>query len=479
MSTELATIVKTLEAREHLREAVLTELFDKQREIYDDPRGFIACHHGRRFGKSECVPRFAVIGAMDAGFKETVLLCAETKQKARALYWADLLALLHRHKLTDWHVNAAESIITTPWKSTIVLWGASDLQAVNLIRGFKLKLVLADEVATWGSQHTAGLLESFVYDVCEPALGDVNGRMMLLGTPSITRIGTWFEICEGFRPGWSVHKGDVRQNPKFPRDPMEFLEEVLDRNGWDWTTATFRREYLGEFVNDEEAQVYKYAPERNLAEMPEDYDVDRWVHTLGVDFGLRDECAWTVIASHPHEKDIWVIHSHKTADLLPDEASRVTEALVGKYHPDVLVGDSGGMGVSYVEHWNRRFDAGLQMVAALKKDKRGMIDLMNGELMSGRMRLVMGKTVPLQEEFATLPWAADGLTANKMFAAHCSDSCLYAYRHHQSYLHEHPVRRVFRGPSDPDSDEALEALEARHRDREDSDFWETDDYDAG
>ena len=127
---------------------------------------------------------------------------------------------------------------------------------------------------------------------------------------------------------------------------------------------------------------------------------------LGVDFGLRDECAWTVVTSHPHEQEVFVIHSHKTADLMPEEASRVTEALVSKYRPDVLVGDSGGMGVSYVEHWNRRFDAGLQMTPALKKDKRGMIDLMNGDLMSGRMKLVADAAAPLQEEFATLPWAA-------------------------------------------------------------------------
>jgi hypothetical protein len=336
----------------------------------------------------------------------------------------------------------------TPWKSRIQFWGISDQGSADMLRGFKMKSARFDEVATY-----AKLLKHLVQDVMKPALADTGGTLTLAGTPSVTRAGAWFDICcRGFG-NFSVHHWDMRQNKKFPRDASLVLAEALADLGGDPMNATYQREWLGLFVDDPLMQVYQYLADRNDAPArPKHYDKALWFHTIAADFGVNDDCAWTVLGSHPHEPVTWGLQSFKRAGLLTDESADVLVKLCAQYEPLKLVGDSGGLGKPYVEEWNRRYagrkvsgDYALPtMLAAQKQDKRAAIEFVNNELrIPGRVRFVQPDCSPLTEELQSLPWAdPQRLKEHPGYPNHCSDSFLYAMRTHDAYLNEAPERRL-------------------------------------
>jgi hypothetical protein len=471
---ELAAVVAELAQRERTRSAIRGELFDLQLQTCDDPAQFRALHSGRRAGKSEFIPRAAACDAMDAGFDEVVIIGAETQKKAKALHWLKLRAVVRRHNL-QLTANKQDGTWETPWGSRVVFWGLKDEGAVDLMRGFNVKAAYFDEVATY-----AALLDHLVFSVMEPTLGTTGGTMTLCGTPSVTRAGPWFDICSGATPGWSVRKWDALVNKRFPSNPRNpdaaaWFRSVCERNGWTEDNATFQREYRGEFVDDPGMQVYRYLASRNDVDaMPPGYDPKTWSHTIGVDFGVNDDCAWVILASAPHSKVVYVLRAQKRIGLLTDEAAKVTAELCEEFKPERLVGDSGGLGKPYVEEWNRRHAGKTKegtepqpgqygmpaMLAADKQEKRSAIDFVNAELGATppRLRFVQPSCKPLTLELQTLPWGDENrLKEHPGHANHCADAMLYAERKHMAYLNEAP------GPSlaDRDPDEAMAWQEAQ------------------
>ena len=439
--------------REQWCAALVGEMFEGQRDVHFDPAQFRADHSGRRAGKTERLPRSACIDAINAGFNEVVLVGAETKDKAKTLHWGNVSALIARHKL-PFAPNAMRGAFTTPWGSAIQFWGMRDRKAMDLIRGFKLKSAEFDECATF-----APLLKALKQDILEPALGDTGGHATFSGTPSITRAGNWFEICSGVQPGWSIHRRTVLDNPKFPRDARAWLDSVLAGNKWADDDATYLREYMGMFVNDTAAQVYRYLSSRNdIDALPADYDRRKWLHVIGTDFGMNDDCAWTVWTAHPHRHEIYCVRSFKSAGLLTDEAARVAAELCEEFHPVDMPADTGGLGKPYAEEWNRRYAGKLgmpQMRPADKLGKRAHIDLINTDYRTGRIRVVRSECLELCSEQEALPWHASRLREDPGFANHCCDSALYGYMSVRAYAHEAPEPRL----ADRDRDEGALWLE--------------------
>lgn len=468
--------------------AIRADLFDRQLQLYDDPSRSKAAHPGRRSGKSELVPRAALLDVFKAGFEETIIIGAETQKKARALHWAKLARLVLRFDL-PLRPNKSEGTWSTPWGATIVFWGVKDKGAVDLLRGFKLRSAYFDEVATY-----APLLKYLTRDVVQPALSDTGGTLYLLGTPSVTRAGPWFEICNGDVAGWSVHHWTMLENKRFPRDPRDALFEVLQRNKWTEDNATYQREWLGRFVNDIEAQVYQYLASRNdVVGLPAHFDLATWLFVIGADFGTRNPCGWVVWGWHPHERDLYAVHAEKHRGLLTDQAAKVTGELCETYRPIGLVGDVGGLGKPYAEEWNQRYagrNKNLEhpapheyampiMKAADKQGKFGHIRIMNGDLGTGRIHIVQDACKDYSDELATLPYYKldvpdDQLKEHPGHENHLCDGGLYGYIETRTYLNEAPEPSL--ADRDPDDAAAwlehLEAQEAAQRARgEDWERW--------
>lgn len=428
----------------------LRDLFEAQRKVAKSKARYKSVTTSRRGGKTILLCALAAEALEASGPDEATVYLARTRGAAKELLWAKLKAIASAHSL-PWTFHESELRVETLKGGVLLVRGAegSDPEEEReKLRGLKLRRALLDEPATY-----SGTLKILLRDVIEPAIGDLRGDIIVTGTPGLTQAGSWYEISTGKLSKWECHHWTIRDNPFFP-DAETYLGNVLTENGWTEDHPTYQREYQGVWSVDESVGVYRFAASRNgIDALPSGYGQD-WTHTIGVDFGMVDDCAWAVLASPPHSQDVFVVKAFKRPNLLPEQAALVTQELVQQYRPVVLVGDAGGLGKPYVEAFNRRF--GGRMVAAQKSEKLAHIALMNGDFQAGRLKVVMPECEALVEELQTLPWANDNKDKeHPSYANHLCDAALYAARHHRAYLHE-PVKVAPSTRMDPDSPEWLE-----------------------
>lgn len=406
-----------------------SQLFTAQQKVFKAPGRFKVVTTSRRAGKTILLTTLAAEALENSGPDEVTLYIARTRSAAKELIWQKLKSLSTTHKL-NWVFHEGTLRIETPAGGVLLVRGAegSDPQEEReKIRGLKLRRALLDEPATY-----SGTLKILLRDVIEPAIGDLNGDIIITGTPGLVQAGSWYEISSGKIPKWKKFHWTIKDNPYF-RNSESYLATVLVENHWTEDHPTYQREYLGRWSTDDSVTVYKFNRDRNTVTNLPDYNQDTWIHTIGVDFGMVDASAWSVLASPPHQNITYVIEAFKRTNLLPEQAAEVTQKLVKKYNPITVVGDAGGLGKPYVEAYNRRF--GGRMLAANKTEKRAHIELLNGDLQAGRFLLLMPDAESLAEEMEQLPWADESRTKeHPAYPNHCVDSANYSWRHHRAYL---------------------------------------------
>jgi hypothetical protein len=428
--------LRALERHYTLRAAVYDECHPHQRAYLADDAQYAAALCGRRSGKTEADARLIGLALEAAGADEWVTYAAVTRGLAKDLIWSRLVQFCERHELA-WTMREHEGLIQTPRGGAFRLFGFDKLPELEKLRGYKVRCAIFDEPATYASH-----LRKIVTESVGPALGDVRGKLRINGTPGPVCAGYWFEASTG-RVGkfcsrkFSLHHWTAVENTKFPRDPREWFDEEKRENGWTDESATFRREYLAEWVDDPEALVYAFVGARNLRAAP--CVTSDWLITLGVDFGLRNECAWTVLGSDPHSRETYALASRKVENLIPDEAAEHTREYVERYRPSKIVGDAGGLGAPYIETYNRRYGqrAGHFMHPADKLGKRGHIDALNGDLRVPRLWIDPEACSDLVDEIQHLPWKDEWRKEeHPNYPNHCTDSLLYSHTCHVSYWHE-------------------------------------------
>lgn len=430
MSHVLVTLADSLLGPHwRLKEQIRATMFDKQLELHDDPAQFKATPTGRRGGKSDGMPKSSALDVLDAGFNEAVLIGAETLKKSVSLHWQNIAKLTAEHQL-PLTPKVGEGAWVTPWGARIQFWGMHDKGAVELIRGFKLKAARFDEVATY-----AGLLPRLVEHVLEPALGDTMGQCTLYGTPSVTRSGPWFEICEGTEAAkWAVKRWDVRDNPHFwvgKGGGAAWLQTILTRNKWTWQNPTFQREYLGIFTNDTDSIVVQYDARRDdLATMPDGYSL-AWKHVVGVDYGYNDAFAIVVLAVDPYSLTKVVAHADKAAHLTYDAAADMLATVLERYGSQLVVCDPAGGGKPFYETFNRRYGEKLGVnVRSAHKVAGSLVEsyrFQNTELRGDRLKVLQPAAKQLTDEWLVLPWKDEWRDEpDDAYEQDCTDAARYA-----------------------------------------------------
>lgn len=441
----------------------VADLFPAQREVHRSKSRWKCVTTSRRGGKTILLTALAAEALEASGPDEVTLYIAKTRSAARELIWQKLKQLAQQYSLA-WDFNESTLRVTTQRGGVLLVRAAegSDPQEEReKLRGLKLRRALLDEVATY-----TGTLKVLLRDIIEPSLGDLQGDCILTSTPGFVKAGAFYDISSGSVPKWECFRWTIRDNPHF-LNAEKYLADVLRDNGWTPDHPTYQREYEGQWSTDSSVTVYRYVASHNLVDTIPEYSRATWVHTLGVDFGMVNATSWTVVASHPHKTDSYVIKSFSRHNLLPDEVADITHRLVTEFQPYSLVGDSGGLGKPYVEAYNRRY--GGNMVAANKTEKLAYIRLINGDFQSGKLKLLKCETEALAAELEQLPWADE--TQQREHPAYLNDRCdslLYSWRKHRAYLHEAPKPREVKPILTPDSDEWL-ALEIKNQTRK---WWD-------
>lgn len=397
--------------------------------------------------------------------------------------------------------------------SVILFRGADSRSEIEKLRGGKYDGVIIDECKSFNPI----IFTELVQDVIEPALGDRNGVIILVGTPGDVLAGPFYEAtCEqpivfrgadgvdrasNHRYGvpvdlqyiWSFHTWTLQDNVEVPHLWTLALATKAQR-GWSDDHPTWRREYLGHWVASTNRLVYRFVPSLHEynGELPLDH---KWRFVLALDVGYHDADAIVVWAYASTSFDVYVVHAQKRAKLNITQLAGWIHEVRATYcdnRPEVMTGDFGGLATKVFEELAAIH--GLPFEPAEKKEKNDFIEILNTEYDAGRIHILaypdqpqtddMGKPLTLSAELLTNRWLEKtlGTPKRKEDPATPNDLCdahLYGWRWCDHRRAQPPDRRPTTGTTEwwlerqrLEFEAAVaQHLRSRNDDRLDHDWW--------
>lgn len=397
------------------------ELFPQQLTFISDTAHRKAALCTRRAGKSH-VAAIALILAAISKSNTVALYLALTRRSAKAIMWFKLKELDRIYKL-GLTFSESELIVHFTNGSRIVLFGADLENLADRLRGDAYIRVVIDEAQSYGSH-----LQMLIDDVLEPATLDHRGDIVLIGTPGPSPIGTFFEATTN-ATSWSTHKWSLLDNPHLPH-AAEWLTDLRASRGWTDENPTWRREYLGEWVQDESALVYRgFKRHRNVFKL---LPAASWEYIIGMDLGWHDQTTFSVVAYSKHQPCAYVVRSFGRSELHISRIAEVLGSLVNEFSPIAIIADTGGLGKSICEELKSRYS--LPIRAAEKTEKMTAIEAMNGDFIDGRI-LIHESCTDLMTQYEQLTWDEKRLHENPSMRNDLCDCSLYALRFSRHYWH--------------------------------------------
>jgi len=374
--------------------------------IQDRARWKIACC-SRRAGKTHACAILLLTYALEVP-ESLCLYVTLTRLSGKRIVWRRLLKLNREYGLGG-KPDRSELTLELPNGSEIRIMGAKDDAEVDKIRGIDPapRLVVIDE-----AQAFRPYVQELVEDALEPMLIETKGTMVLIGTPGKVRSGYFYDACAAAPPemmerlnvsppmndnagdeedsgtiarAWSVHHWTIADNP-FIDDVEDELAAIRKRKRWTKDAPTYQREYLGRWVAEHDALVYKYDQERNGYVSLPDVSGLEWHCILMVDQGYWDADAIGALWFRKGHPGVWLeeVHHERKAsggDLV--EAARA--AWLARKGRCIRLGwDEGGGGTKTAEDARR---LGLPVEPAEKAGKVAGIEQTNTALLSACLKV--------------------------------------------------------------------------------------------
>jgi hypothetical protein len=454
----------------------------KQRAAYDDPSNNKVVLCPRRSGKSFAKAVAAYEKSSRRPDSESLIL-STTRGHARMTVGNALDRLVRDYDLPlkERSLDGRFFYHNTQTNHRIWVAGCKDFREAEKLRGDRLDQVLIDECGAFtiipdmtkddGSGNGKQLLEYLVEDILSPRLMDSGGNMWLSGSPGVVLKGYWWEITtgDGKKPKWpAYHTWSVFENP-FMKNVRAELEERKRIFGWDETSATYQREWLGRWVEDLDALIYRYEARKNhidLGEWPG--CIDRlnaqwggsitWI--LGSDIGHNDATTFILTASkHGMPWRVFVRAWGGTEMLtlkVGAELMRVKRDLETRGQRLAhIVMDPGGGGKKTAEDMGGTFH--IPVEAAEKQHKAAGVRMLQSALMAGHALVNAVECGPLLAEWSVLPWNAERTNHSDNYPDDFSDGGVYAFRRHPRHEAWDKV------PPIPGSVEAINAEADAHK----------------
>ena len=433
-------------------------LLPQQMEYIADETRLKTALCSRRAGKTYASCYYLIETAMKHA-ESTCAYIALTRSSAKKLMWSELQRANRKYYL-NMHFNNSELTATFPNHSQIMLTGANDEADIDKLRGLKYQLVILDEAGSFG-RHIDALVE----EVLEPALIDCDGTLAMIGTPTASCSGFFYEASTGLRPGFSQHHWTILENSYIPH-AAEYLDRKRDSKGWSADNPVYQREWCGRWVRSDDSLVYRYHSHNIVDDLPDDFDFE---FILGVDLGYHDATAFVVMAYCRDLPHVFIVDCQKQSKMLPTDIAERIGDLAAEYDFTRIVADTGGLGKSIVEEFKIRY--GLPIYPAEKTKKLSYIEMMNADLADGILKVTRGSDI--LDEWRNLQWDEDHRKEDGRFENHLADAALYAWRECRHYRYEAPIEPPKYGT--PEYWDMIEdkhwAESAKNLDRNDSDRW--------
>lgn len=207
--------------------ALNVKLHDKQLEVFNDNHRFKVIAAGRRFGKSRLAAWTLLIEALKSKEKD-VFYVAPTFQQAKDIMWGMLKELGHE-VIASAHENTA--VLTLVNGRKIYLKGSD---RPDTLRGVGLAYVVLDEYAD---------MKPNVWEqILRPALADVQGSAMFIGTPKgRNHFYEIFKLGESHRDDeWEAFHYTSYDNPLIPKKEIDAAKGSM-------SSFAFRQEFMSSF----------------------------------------------------------------------------------------------------------------------------------------------------------------------------------------------------------------------------------------
>lgn len=401
-----------------------------------------------------------------------------TRLSAKGIIWKDVLKQIDRNNDLGMQFNGSELTATTRNGSVIYITGVdAEEDEMHKLLGKKWKLVILDEAQAYSID-----LRALIYGVLGPAVVDQGGTICMLGTAGNLTQGLFYDVTTNKEPGWKLFQWSAHDNPYVAKQWKAELEDIQKNRPMFMETSLFKQWYLNKWVVDEEAKVYKFNPERNLAShLP--YELSDWHYVLGLDLAHSpDSTAFVVGAYHEGDPTLYLVYSYKSTEMdITDVAEKVRELDV-KYKFEVKVVD--GANKQAVAELNNRH--GTNLIPADKTGKVDFITLMNDDFIQGKIKC-LPETKELQDEYQKLIWITDAngkvkepKKENPVIHQDLADGALYLWRYCYQYLFTQTFK-TFKDFSKQESWEPLhiEKLQEQVKNSQNPDHLELDPTNEG
>lgn len=437
--------------------------FDVQTNFILDPSKQKAAQCDRRSGKSYGMGVYLFKTCLENP-GVSCLYVALTRGSAQRIMFKDIFKVINRRYKLNIKFNEIALTATFPNGSVIYCLGMDQSEKEQeKALGQKFKLAVIDECASFRND-----LRKIVYSTIQPALADLEGTLVMIGTTSNLTRGLFFDVTTGKEGGWSVHKWSHKDNPYTGKQVERQIARLKAGNPAIVETPLFRQMYLNEWVIDEDKLVYRFTEERNLVQALPDH---KWQYVLGIDLGYNDDTAFVLYAWNEFHENLYIAETFKKKGMDITDVATYIKGYMKQYGVEIMVID--GADKQAVEEMRRRHS--LPLKTAEKTGKSDFIEIMNADYIMGRIKLVEGKTFDLQDEYKTLIW--DDRSGKRIENASCpnhlTDAALYGWRYCYTYL-----ARPEEKPKDPHSvdvvDEFWESEAERIQNKKEVPFWEQD-----
>ena len=423
------------------------DLFPQQLEFVLAPSRFVAALCSRRAGKTEgtlikCLQELSNHnGTMG-------LYLALTDKSVNKIVLPIARKLIAKHKLKASIVG--EDIIFENG-SSLSIHGANHVNKIEGFRGTKLLFCVVDEAASFNEN----ILQYLIDEIIGPALSDLQGQLMLIGTPAAHCQGMFYDVTTGKEGSdvWIVKRWTAFDNPFMSENFAKDAELFCKRKKCDRTHPKFRREYLGDWCADDEALMIRPFA---LVHPPSVYSQDNWRSVIGVDFGFNDETAFSIIGWERNNPKSYVLEcfGFTGADVAKLSAEAVAQGkdpigmvtyigntlkrLKETYKPVKIVGDPAGASKIMVSEFLSKHK--IVMDPAQKTDKKHYIEIFNDALVNTDLVINPLNTEELQKEMKKVVWNEDHTRELEGMKCDRLDATIYAYREALAYIEKIPVK---------------------------------------
>lgn len=432
--------------------AIYDNLAPKHQDVVLDPGPWISLLGCRRSGKTYLESSMALMTG-EANPGSIVIIGSLTLKQLRKNFWfgapSGIPAIAKKFGLNI-RTNSSELRWEHENGSIGYLLQGETKEALEYWRGLEADLYLIDECKSFAP----GVLESLIDDIISPQRMSRRGRVVLAGTPGTVFVGPfwqstypgacpakdvsyreekeavqdealvakkniWYNVPFGTQDPWgrsshkfwSAHKLSIQDNIKMPHQWEEAVA-FKDRKQWADDHPTWRREYLGEWINTAEGLVYRYLHEKaggrvtweprrteeNPTGLPK--ELGPWHLVFGLDLGFEDPTALVVAAWSESVREVRHVHDESHQHLTPEQVLGLLAETAQRFGtPEMVVADAAGLGKMIVAWFEER---GIPIVKADKADKNDHIELINAEFASGNIKVIERTT--LEEQLSSVQW---------------------------------------------------------------------------